>query len=95
MCSKCDGQKKIAQTRCPDNTMSVKNFPEFKYYVMLKEYNTFPSDGGIANQSSYFLKVIELCDRVTGLCALLDDEQKERLAAMKAGKDGKKTGKYV
>jgi len=36
----------------------------FKAYSMLKNYNVWPVDGGLVEQSAKFLKCVEWCDLV-------------------------------
>jgi len=90
VCPECNGMKKIPQSRCPLSQITDHNHQGFRFYCHFKNYNILPESGGMAEQSSYFLKVLEFCETVTNLTGKLDDEHKQRVAMMnsKAGKDG-------
>lgn len=82
MCGACDQTGWVWETKRPTSGLSHETGKLFEAYRLLKEYKTFPVEGGQLKQSAVFIAAIHLCDLVHTLYAerkLKEEEQKAKV----------------
>jgi len=86
-CKHC--QEGIIQHKGPIKTTQI---PEFTQYVWLKNYNALPFAGGVLDQPTRFIKVVEWCDMVSSnwhKWQQAQEETKRKMLDMNRRKNGR------
>lgn len=87
-CPVCNGEKQIAQFRCPSATLDgdiTSANRMFKAFKDLTDHNILPNSGGMQEQSAYFVKGISIINSYISLCNKVSEAKKEDLAKLKRG----------
>lgn len=93
ICEECRGAKEIPQARCP-NAVLADSEPwtqeAFQAYSMFKNHQLLPVSGGLYEQTSYFVGVLNFCEGISAALERRREEHNEQIKSM--GNKKPKTG---